>query len=811
MRKHLIPAPLALLLVLLWTAGAAHAADRGWRRAFTAQNAQESKGAAQASLSAPAAPQPAPHITIPRLKGEPKLSDFLAPHLASAAAREMRRIDNFIQRYPEDGKPVTEPTVAYLGYTHEYFYAAFVCKDKKPNLIRAHMLARDSLGDDDTVEVFLDTFHDQRRAFLFATNAPGIQADALYSEQNGADYSFDTVWDTWGKRTAHGYTVLIRVPFASLYFSKAGQDEPRTWGVVLERFISHENETAYWPQVKHNEAGLLTQEMAADGFMNVENGRNWQFEPYVLGRNLRQLNTVNPLDPYFQDKHLQAYGGLDAKFILHNSLVLDTTINPDFSQVGIDNPAAPNQRFPPYFPEVRPFFIENSSYFMTPISLYYTDNIVLPQYGERLTGKLGRWALGILNVDDRSPGQAVPPGNSEYNTRAHSYIARVNRDVGKLSNMGLIYADREYLGSYSRAGGLDYRLRFLDRWTLTGQAITSETKNISNATAGEQECLTTALTCSGQVYTQGVSYSDLHRNWWLSYNDTAAGFVTDTGFFRRPDVREPNGYYGYTFRPASGLILSHGPSIYSERIWDHTELPLDFYVDPSYNIVFKDRTSVSAYLNLGQDRLRPVDYSILTHNVEYHSHIEGVNFYTSPKPYITAGGGIYSGTVINYSPPSTSGPDPVNVTSPNLNLEVKPLSHFDLQNNYVYTHFTNMQNGDLVYDNHEFISRWNYQMTKAVSFNLIGQYIATLPDTQYTSLTNSKNLFTDALFTYLPHPGTAIYFGYIGNFENLNNSLCTREDNGLCNPSDPILPLSNSSLMNDSKTIYLKMTYLLRF
>lgn len=752
-----------------------------------------------------------PHVLIPQLDNEPKLSDFLATPIRSRTARQMLRISNFIQRYPDDGKPATEPTVAYLGYTHRYLYVAFVCTDHTPHLIRSHMLARDSLGDDDAVEVMLDTFHDQRRAFIFKTNALGIQADALYSEQNGSDYSFDTVWDTWGKRTPQGFTVLIRIPFASLYFAKAGPNQRRTWGIILERFVSHANESDFWPQNRHDVAGRLTQDIAADGFENIAHGQNLQFEPYVLGRNLRQLNTVNPLNPYYEDKHLQGYAGMDAKFILHNSLVLDTTLNPDFSQVGIDNPATPNQRFPPYFPEVRPFFIENSSYFMTPISLYYTDNIVLPQFGARLTGKLGPWALGILGVDDRNPGQAVPPGDPEFGTRAHFYVGRVNRDVGSLSDVGIIYADREYLDSYNRAGGLDYRVRVKNKWTLTGQAITSETKNISNSTNGEQECELLTLYCSGQVYSQQVNYSSLHTNWWLSYNDTAAGFVTDTGFFRRPDVREPNGYYGYTFRPKSGWILSHGPGIYSERIWDHTGLPLDFYLNPSYFFTFKRRTSLSANIDLGQDRLRPVDYSALPHNVEYHSHTTSVNFYSSPWAFIAVGGGGFVGRVVNYSPPSNSGPVPVNVASPNLNLEVKPISPIDLQNSYVYTHFTEPSNGAVVYDNHELISRWNYQMTKSISFNLIGQYISTLPNPQYTNLANSKTLFADALFTYLPHPGTAIYFGYIGNFANLDRALCTREANGTCNPSDPILPTTYSSLSNDGKTIYLKMTYLLRF
>ena len=228
------------------------------------------------------------------------------------------------------------------------------------------MMARDALGDDDSVQIMLDTFYDQRRAFVFASNALGVQADALYSEQSGYDFSFDTVWDTWARRTPWGYVVLMRIPFASMYFADADPGQMRTWGIILERNISHSDEQDYWPRSNHNIAGRLTQDMEVEGFRDIARGQNLQFEPYSLARNVRQLNSVNPVDPYFQDQHLQGYSGLDAKFILHNSLVLDTTINPDFSQVGIDNPAVPNQRFPPYFPEVRPFFIENSSYFRPP-------------------------------------------------------------------------------------------------------------------------------------------------------------------------------------------------------------------------------------------------------------------------------------------------------------------------------------------------------------------------------------------------------------------------------------------------------------
>jgi hypothetical protein len=750
------------------------------------------------------------HIVIPRLHAAPVLKDFTGG-AATGVARNMLRINDFIERYPDDGRPASQPTTAYLGYTHEALFVAFVCADAHPNLIRAHMMARDSLGDDDNVQVFLDTFHDQRRAFVFQSNPLGIQGDALYSEQSGFDSSFDTVWDTWGQRTPAGYAVLMRIPFASMYFAKADPGEMRTWGIILQRNISHNSEEDFWPRSNHDIAGRLTQDMKVEGFRDIEHGRNLQFQPYVLARNLRNLNSVDPLNPFFEDKHLQGYGGLDAKFILHNSLVLDTTLNPDFSQVGIDNPAVPNQRFPPFFEEVRPFFIENSSYFMTPVNLYYTNNIVLPQYGARLTGKLGGWALGLLGVDDRSPGQLVPSQDPAYGSRAHVYLGRLNRDIGSLSNVGLIFADREYLDSFNRAGGMDYRFRVKNRWTITGQGITSQTRNRSNSTNGEQTCLNYALSCSGQAWVQELSYSSLHWSWWTSYGDTSAGFVTDTGFFQRPDVREPNGRIAYTFRPAHGPLLDHGPSVYSERIWDHHGVPLDFYVIPHYSFDFKRNTSISATMEIGQDRLRPIDYSALPNDVEYHSQTAGVNFYSAPVPYLAVSGGFYKGNTINYSPPGGSGPVPVNIETPNLNLEVKPMGALDLRNSYVFTHFTNPETGALVYDNHELISRWNYQVTRAASFNLIGQYISTLPHPDLTDAPNSQTLFADALFTYMPHPGTALYFGYIGNFANLDRALCTREATGMCNPADPILAPTNSSLMNEGKTIYMKISYLLRF
>ncbi len=738
-------------------------------------------------------------VSVPFMASAPRLEDFAADAPTSPLVQRMLRISDFIERYPDDGSATTEPTVAYLGYTHEFLYIAFRCKDDDPGGIRAHMLQRDSLSDDDFVEVFLDTFHDNRRAFVFKVNPLGIQADALYTEQTGSDYSFDTVWDSWGQRTPDGYVVLMRIPFASLRFDAQSDGAPRTWGVLLRRTISRKNESAYWPQVKHEVAGQLTQEAEAQGFQNIERGRNWQFEPYGLAHNYRQLNTVNPVNPFFNDKKLQGYTGLDTKAVLHNSLVLDMTFNPDFSQIGINNPAPPNQRFQYYYPELRPFFIENASYFQTPVNLYYTPNIVMPQFGQRLTGKVGDYALGLLSVDDRNPGLQVPPGTAGYGSRSHFYVARVNRDIGSQSNVGVIFADHEYLNSFNRNGGVDYRVRLAERWTIAGQGVTSETFDTGNAWH------------SGQAWRQSVSYADLHSSFWFSYGDTAAGYQTQTGFFTRPDVRAPRGRFAYTFRPAHGPLLSHGFGIYMERLWDHTSLPLDFYFNPSYSFNFKHRTSLSFWADLGQDRLRPSDYSTLPGNVEYHSHLAGASLYTSPDPSLSLSLSGYAGQVINFAPVSGEGPSPIDVASNHLNLELKPVQPLDLFSSYEFDRFTDPSTGNVAYDNHQLVARWNLQMDKAWSLNFIGEYLATLPNNTYTSLANNRDVYGNVLLTYLLHPGTAFYLGYTTDYTNLNSDLCTRGAGGTCNTVDPILPRTNSSLLNDQRIFYMKINHLFRF
>ncbi len=741
-----------------------------------------------------------PPLPIPRLPTAPKLEDFLTGSPTTSAAQAMQQLTGFIQQDPDEGAPVSEDTSAYMGYSSRDLYLAFICRDKDPGLVRAHLVPRDEITDDDKVEVTLDTFDDHRRGLVFQTNPLGVQADATWTDGDGQpDYSFDTVWDTWGKRTAFGYVVLMRIPFQSLRFRHADEGQPQIWGLVLRRWISRTSERAYWPRISRQIAGRLTQDAAVQGFADVQRGHNIQLMPYVLGQSYRRLDDRNHLAPTFDQKLAQGTAGIDAKVVLHDALVFDATLNPDFSQVNVDDPASPNQRFQSFFYEQRPFFIENASYFSTPIDLFYTLNIASPQFGARLSGKQGPWAVGLLATDDRSPGQAVAPSDPAFNTRAHFYVTRVARDIGPFSSAGILYTDREYKNSFNRLGGIDYLHRFHKQWTLTGQAVSSATRNLDNSTK------------SGNSLKQTINFSGEHLYFTTAYNDTAKGFADDAGFFRRPNIREAHTVLAYTLRPSGKYLVAHGPQFYAEQDWDRSGLGLDSAAHLSYNFRFNRNTNVSPFLNVGNDRLRPSDYSTLPNNVEFRSQVAGLYLSSSPVTQLAFSLAGYTGQTVNYNPPANQPPDPVDVQSVNINLELKPFTQLDLQNRYEFDRFRNPGSALIAYDNNLIVSRWNLQLNRALAVRLIGVYRSTLPNAAYTAQQNTKDLFADALISYVPHPGTAIYLGYTSNAQNLDPALCTRLETGQCSPTGTFLNHTGDSLLNSSSTLYLKLSYLLRF
>jgi hypothetical protein len=330
---------------------------------------------------------PRPAVRIPHLAQPPRIEAFLQMAPDGEVETGMARVEGLIQQIPSDGEPASQRTAIYLGYDQQSLYAVFVAFDDEPDQVRANLTRREDFIGDDLVEIMVDTFNDRRRAYAFVANPLGVQWDAIWSEGREFDDSFDTIWRSEGRITERGYVVLMAIPFKSLRFPAAGA---QTWGVIFVRDIPRNNESSFWPRISSRIEGRLNQAGLLEGLEHISPGSNTQFIPYVSGRSSRELEEPASAPPRFVRDRGSADIGLDAKFVYNDSMVLDLTANPDFSEVESDSPQVTvNQRFEVFFPEKRPFFLENADFFQTPINLMFTRRIREPRIGARLSGKQG--------------------------------------------------------------------------------------------------------------------------------------------------------------------------------------------------------------------------------------------------------------------------------------------------------------------------------------------------------------------------------------------------------------------------------------
>jgi hypothetical protein len=523
---------------------------------------------AAAQGAQPAQPEPMA-VTIPRLQRAPSLGDFLGMKPQGEIAQQMAKVTGFTQRNPHDGEPVSKPTEAYLGYDQKNLYAVFVCFDD-PKQVRARMSRREDIFDDDQVEIILDTYHDRRRAYAFQTSPLGVQWDAIWTEasreeESGGHYdtSFDTVWSSKGKVTDRGFVVWISIPFRSLRFPATRQ---QVWGIILSREIVRKTEDAFWPHISYKAQGYLGQAATLYGLEGISPGRDIELIPYGVMRSFRALDTRDPANPYFQKAVAQGTFGMDSKFVFRDHFTFDATANPDFSQVESEDPQITvNQRFAVYFPEKRPFFLENEDFFRTPMDLFFTRSIGDPSGGIRLTGKDGPYSVGLMVADDRSPGLFVPDYSPLSGMRSYFTIARVSRDVFHQSSVGALYTDWECpaTGESNRIGGADTHLKFNPNWTLDGQAVTSSsnlTGNYYSANYSSGNCEAFLAPYNSGSVGNGNHYagpadrldlrrSGLHFSYEATYDDIAPGFVSAPGFINRTDIRSLVQFADYRFRP----------------------------------------------------------------------------------------------------------------------------------------------------------------------------------------------------------------------------------------------------------------------
>ncbi len=752
-----------------------------------------------AALAAPSAKSPdvapvsaANGMSIPLLEKAPSLSDFegMKPNGPAIA---MARASGFVDAEPNDGTPISQRTEAYIGYDAKNLYVVFVCFDD-PKQIRAQMGRRENVFDDDFVEVTLDTFKDQRRGFLFWLNPLGIQADAIWSEgleNAGPDWSFDTVWHSEGKRTDQGYMTLFEIPFRSLRFNTSGE---QTWGLALTRNIQRTNEWAYWPRISSKIKGRLNQAATVTGLKNISPGRNLQFIPYGIMRSYRALDDRGA-SPRFAGETIAGDIGLDAKAVIKDRFVLDVTVNPDFSQVESDEPQnTVNQRFEVNFPEKRPFFLENANFFDTPIGLNFTRRIVDPNYGVRLTGRTGPYSIGAIFADDSSPGKSVLRTDPLNGKNALFGLLRINRDIFGQSSVGMIYTHREFEGDSNRVGGVDFNLKWHGIYNLYGQSLASSTKfRDGTYLAGPAHML---------------YFGRLARNLRVEgrYTDVGTNFITDTGYFQRPDIRRIAGVIQPAWRPEGKALTRVMFTFHPVIFWDRQGQVVSTYYENTFEIGLTRNTYWGAYVNPQVETLRPADFSTLGSNRDFQHNTYGSFFGSNPLKWMGFNGEIYWGQGIHFLPADVAGvaqpPQPARKNGGNLTINLRPVDRLQIANTYLYQRQWNGVTNTAFFNSHILRSKWNYQINKELSVRVIGQYEALLANPLNSALESGKRINADFLVTYYLNPGTAFYVGYNSNLSTTDPSLA---------PTSFGYRQTRDRFINDGRVFFIKLSYLFRF
>ena len=710
------------------------------------------------------------HLT--RVSKPPKLDDFLngAPPPGHA------RIDDFRQNAPSDGAKATRETVAYLSYDDENLYVVFLCKEEHSK-IRARMANRDDISSDDEVAVYLDTFHDRQHVLDFYVNPLGIQADATSTEGQSDDYSYDTLWRAEGRFTPDGYAVWIAIPFRSLRFSSANV---QTWGIGLARFVPAINESFYWPYYTSRISGFAPQLGTTEGLERVSAGRNLTITPYVFGERAQYLNTPSYTSPDFKSQ-TELRAGADIKAILHDSFTLDVTVNPDFSQVESEDPQITiNQRFEVYFPELRPFFLENAAYFQTPDNLFFSRRIEDPEIGARLTGRSGPWQIGALVMDDRYPGNTLPSSDPVYGHHAANGVLRVQRDLGEESFLGIMATAYDFGAQHEYVASADTRYRFSDNLVFTGQAVHSETS------------IPGLPHLSGSDYLAALEYSGLHFEETTHYLDRGPNFQTILGFIPRVNIRQVDQDLAYHFLPAGDLIKAWGPTMELIEDWDHTGKIQDRIITPGLAFELTGQTFITAQHTESTEVFR---------NIAFRKHLTDFSINTDISKHFGVASDFNFGRLVNYFPAAGLLPFSADGQNGSFKFIFRPTSRFRYEQTYLLSRLQSINAGPVIFTNHILRSTIRYQFSKQFSLRIIGEYDSVLPNTGLVNLTNSKIFTSNVLFTYLLSPGTALYAGYTDQRQNL--ALLQAMSQGM----PPSLAIIGDPSTLTDRQIFLKISY----
>ena len=698
-------------------------------------------------------------IFIQRIDGEPRLADFTGMTPNTALARSMTRVEGFIQRQPDDGEPITQHTEVYVGYDQEHIYAVFLAFDTEPELIRANLSSRENIDGDDRVGLTIDTFNDQRTALSFHATPLGIQWDARWTEGSSLRAGFDTtleaVWDSEGELTDQGYMVRMSVPLRSLRFPDTDE---QLWRVQFGRSIPRLSEFAYWPAYSLEVEGRLNQTALLRGIRDVSPGSNSQIIPFIFARDVDALNPNAPGGPRFKTE-TEMDVGIDAKIVFNDSMVLDITLNPDFSQVESDQPQVTvNERFEVQFPERRPFFVENADFFATDSILLFTRRIVDPEGGIRFTGRSGDYGFGAILINDEAPGLNRDSGDPLRGEKANIGILRGFRDISEQSRIGFLLTDRELGEGYNRVASVDARLKLNNNWITNMQLVGTDSEPLTggDASTGYQRNI--------QINRTGRTLST-HTH----FVDTTDNFRTELGFqnrFFRPDTSGIHNSMNLNFYPENSNINTYSARVFDVYLNDNDGTRIYHQLGPSFNLSY-DTTDIGFNYTDYTEILQPKDFAGIVTNQRYDYDNWQVNFYNNAFEAAVVRLSYRTGKTLNLVPQRGSLPYVADTNRTDISLTLRPMDRLRIENTYFRTELESQGGGAKIFSNEIIRSNWNYQFTKELSLRFIAQYDETDAGPA-TRLEDDENLNFDMLLRYVINPWSAFYIGYNSNQSNFD-------------------------------------------
>lgn len=428
-------------------------------------------------------PEKAQPVTLPRFDNAPVIDGKLEDEPWKSAAV----FKDFYQWRPSDKSPASARTEVFAGYDSRFIYFAFHAYDE-PSKVRATVAKRDAITDDDAVGIILDTFNDKRRAYELLFNPLGIQQDGFITEGGDDDFSVDIVMESKGMLTSDGYTIEVSIPFKSLRY-EAGKG--KLWGIHLLRQIKHANgEQDSWMPISQDQSSLLSQAGHITGLEGISTESTLELIPSLTlsetGKRQAPITTAQiGVGGRFVNEPIKFDPGLTGKYSVTQTVTLDFALNPDFAQVESDQlVVTANQRFPIFFEEKRPFFLEGIDIFRTQIAAVHTRAIIDPDVAAKLTGKVGRNTFGLLLASDNGPGNFNEDERLTANPRfvdknASVGVLRLKRDIGKSDSfIGFLATHHRFVDRYNELGGFDGRFRIDKQTTFSWQALATHSRRV---------------------------------------------------------------------------------------------------------------------------------------------------------------------------------------------------------------------------------------------------------------------------------------------------------------------------------------------